>query len=66
VNRNAKALLAILSLLVVAGMMGLTLHTFWFHPEWTEAEAFWAYWPIYLGGGLWCLMAQVALGGRRD
>lgn len=36
-----------LSSALVFIVLGQQLHDFWFHPEWTQAEQFWARWPLF-------------------
>lgn len=32
---------------LVVLVLGQQLYDLWFHPEWTQAEQFWARWPLF-------------------
>jgi hypothetical protein len=45
------------SVLVVI-ILGQQLYDLWFHPEWTQAEQFWARWPFFATIVLGVLLAE--------
>lgn len=52
---------------LVVLVLGQQLYDLRFHPEWTQAEQFWARWPLFAGtvALLWGLHFVLTRSGRR-